>query len=115
MQHEVDYDHRLAAARKAVADACVVCRSVQRDLEQIRAVTKDDRSPVTVADWASQAVIVHRLREELGHVHMVAEEKADALRDPANARQLERVLAAVRLVWPAATADAVLDAIDHGH
>ncbi|TVQ32390.1 MAG: 3'(2'),5'-bisphosphate nucleotidase [Phycisphaeraceae bacterium] len=115
MQHEVDYDHRLAAARKAVADACVVCRSVQRDLEQIRAVTKDDRSPVTVADWASQAVIVRRLREELGHVNMVAEEKADALRQATNATQLERVLEAVRLVWPDATADDVLDAIDHGH
>jgi 3'(2'), 5'-bisphosphate nucleotidase len=79
-------DEAVAAVRRA----CVVCRAVQADLASIAMQTKDDRSPVTVADYASQAVVcdhLHRagLRGSRADVPMVAEEGADALRaaDPA--------------------------------
>lgn len=103
----------LKAARRAVADACVVCRAVQHDVENVKKVLKDDRSPVTVADFASQAVVIHRLREALGDVRVVGEEDADELRsgDPA---LRESVVRAVRMVWAGADEDAVLDAIDGG-
>ncbi|MEC9372957.1 MAG: 3'(2'),5'-bisphosphate nucleotidase [Planctomycetota bacterium] len=114
MAHQVDYDDRLKAARRAVQEACVVCRAVQTDLENLRSLTKDDRSPVTVADFASQAVIARRLREELGEIRMVAEEDVDALRGDANTAIRQRVVDAVRLVWPEASEADVLDAIDIG-
>ena len=84
----------LSVARRAVADACVVCRAVQREIERVRSVTKDDRSPVTVADFASQAVIAHRLREIDPSLQLVGEENADALR--ATPALLEHVVRAVR-------------------
>lgn len=102
------------AARHAVAAASIVCRSVQDALDQVRAVTKDDKSPVTVADYASQAVVAYALRERLGEVVLVAEEASTFLRDEDNAVFLDATLAAVREVWEDATASDVLGAIDLG-
>lgn len=102
----------MTVARRAVADACAVCRAVQRDIERVRSVTKDDRSPVTVADFASQAVVAHRLREIDPSLQLVGEENADALRDAPPL--LEHVVRAVRSVWPDATDEAVIEAIDLG-
>jgi len=110
-----DLDHALTAARRAVSEASAVCRTVQKDLERIRSITKDDRSPVTVADFASQAVVAHRLTEELGPVRLVAEEDSKALRESGNAEPLRAVVEAVRTVWPDATTDDVLGAIDVGN
>ena len=109
----IDESAYMKAARRAVYEAGVVCRTVQRGSEDVKAILKDDRSPVTVADYASQAVVVHRLREELGEARVVGEENATELRagDPA---VLERVLEAARVVWAEATGDDVLDAIDGG-
>jgi 3'(2'), 5'-bisphosphate nucleotidase len=103
---------RLRAARQAVADAARVCRQVSRDLPGLRAELKDDRSPVTIADWASQAVVVLALRDALGSEVVIGEEDARALRGPDQAGLRERVLGAVRAVRPQARMDDVLDAID---
>ena len=111
----VDLDHALTTARRAVAEASVVCRSVQKDLDRIRSITKDDRSPVTIADFASQAVICHRLTEALGPIRMAAEEDSASLRLEENADRLREVVEAVHRVWPDATTDDVLGAIDMGN
>jgi len=102
----------LSIIKTAVADACVVCRSVQRDIERVRSITKDDRSPVTVADFASQAVIAHQLSLRDPALKLVAEETADALR--ATPDLLAEVARAVRLVWTDASEADILDAIDLG-
>jgi len=78
---------------------------------------KDDRSPVTVADFAAQAVVVHVLTEALGPILLIAEEDAFALRQQIadGDRSLAvSVLEAVRTAWVDATMDMVLDAIDVG-
>ena len=109
---------RTEAAKRAVAQACLVCRAVQKASGDTARLLKDDRSPVSVADFASQAVIAHRLREALGAVTLVAEEDADALRealDGGNPTFPNTVLGAVRLVWPEATLESMLDAIDLGN
>jgi 3'(2'), 5'-bisphosphate nucleotidase len=103
---------RLSAARQAVSDACRACRIVRRDLPELRAELKDDRSPVTIADWASQAVVVLALRDALGPEVVMGEEDARKLRGPEQAALRERVLRAVRTVRPKASLDDVLDAID---
>lgn len=104
----------LAAARVAVADACIVCKQVQRSLEGVKAITKDDKSPVTVADYASQAIVAHRLREALGEIVLVGEEGSAFLRDEDNQVYLDAALAAVRGAWPEAEEKSLLDAIDVG-
>lgn len=109
-----DYAKLLSAARRAVTDACTACRAVQADMDTVRAITKEDKSPVTIADFASQAVVAHRLTEALGPVHLVAEEASDSLRDPAHALHAAAAMAAAREVWPECTGAELLAAIDVG-
>lgn len=108
------YAKLLTAAADAVTLAGNVCRQVQRSLDQVRAITKDDKSPVTVADLASQAIVAKSLREHLGDFVLVGEEDSGFLRDPANAAHLAATVEAVRCVWPEATEGDVLEAIDVG-
>lgn len=99
----------LPPALKAVSDACAVCREVQRSLEKVRSITKDDKSPVTVADFASQAIVGHRLTQALGrNVVMVGEEGTAFLRSDDSGVYREAVVAAVTSVWPDASEAALL-------
>jgi len=109
-----DYGRMIEAGREAVTLASLVCRQVQASLDEVRAITKDDKSPVTVADFASQAIVAWILRERLGDVNLVAEEASGFLRDEEHGAHLEATLAAVREVWPDATAEEMLRAIDIG-
>jgi 3'(2'), 5'-bisphosphate nucleotidase len=113
-----DYAELLEAARHAVADACLVCREVQANMDAVRAISKDDKSPVTVADFASQAVVAHRLHERLGgrsgEFVLVGEETSAYLRNPEHQVQLDATLAAVQVAWPEATESALIDAIEMG-
>ena len=74
----------LAAARSAgvaaVAAAVVVTEAVRAAITDSDSVGKADRSPVTVADFAAQAILILRLREAFPAVPVVAEEDADELR-----------------------------------
>jgi 3'(2'), 5'-bisphosphate nucleotidase len=99
----------------AVRAAMQVCRRVAAASTSVRKLTKSDRSPVTVADFASQAVVVELLRRALGPLELVGEESADALRTAQQATVRDAVVEAVRPAWPEATRDAVLAAIDAGH
>jgi len=112
LRHEHEY---APIAREAAERAAVVCRHVQRRLGELRAITKDDKSPVTVADFASQAVIAHTLRDALGPgVVLVGEEGSAFLRQPEHAAHLAAAVEAARLAWPQADEDALLEAIDLG-
>ena len=92
------------AARDAALLAAEVCRQVQRRLDAVRAITKDDRSPVTVADFASQAVVAATLADRLGPdlaaAPLIAEETAAFLRQPPNAAYRDALLQAVATVRP---------------
>ncbi|MBX3322274.1 MAG: 3'(2'),5'-bisphosphate nucleotidase [Phycisphaeraceae bacterium] len=109
-----DYARMIEASREAVTLASVVCRQVQASLEQVRAITKDDKSPVTVADFASQAIVAYVLRERLGEIVLVGEEASQFLREADHAAHLDATLTAVREVWTDASVDDVLAAIDVG-
>jgi 3'(2'), 5'-bisphosphate nucleotidase len=52
---------------------------------------KEDRSPVTIADFGAQAVICHLIGETLPGDVIIAEEDSAALRETANASQLSAV------------------------
>lgn len=105
----------LALPLTAIREAAKVCRHVQRDLERIRAMTKDDRSPVTIADFAAQAVVARALHAARA-CNLVAEESADFLREPEHAAHLVATVTALRDsgVWPDADPESVLAAIQTG-
>ena len=53
----------LLIAIEAVATAMSITRAVQHRVEAVAGHLKDDRSPVTVADYAAQAIVSMTLRE----------------------------------------------------
>lgn len=106
------YESTLPTILSIVAAASRVADVVQRDLENLRLLTKDDRSPVTVADFAVQAIVALGLRNALGQQNIVGEENADELRTPGQNSIRQAVLRAVRLVYSDLTLEEMLDAID---
>ena len=50
------YEKEIEVAKRAVRDACDICRAVRSDMETEDTATKDDRSPVTVADLGGEYV-----------------------------------------------------------
>ena len=107
----------IKCAIRAVAEACRVARRVQVDLAEIRQMTKDDRSPVTVADFAAQAIVAARLADELGPapLALVGEESAADLREQGGGDLSRAILSAVRTIRPDYTEARVFDAIDLGN
>jgi len=104
----------LEIAIKAVNKACVVTRKVQADLTRIQQLEKNDKSPVTVADFAAQAVVTHVLEGALGKIKLVGEESSGELRLPDQQTLCQSVVKATQTVWAEATIEQVLDAIDLG-
>lgn len=99
-------------AINAVRQAAMLVREVQTELAA-PAMTKNDRSPVTVADFASQALIGHLLQEHFPADPLVAEEDSAALREPASADALDKVCAFAGRYTPSAEPEAILGWIDH--
>jgi len=90
-----DRSAELRAAVDAVRAAARACRAVQQRLVRPETLEKKDKSPVTVADFASQAIVCARLAELLPGDPVVGEESAAALRkdaqEPLRAAILEQV------------------------
>jgi len=103
-----------ALAAEAVVRAARLCESVRGEIGAVSAVAKDDRSPVTVADFGAQAVVILALRGAFPDTPIVAEESAGFLRTDEGAAIRDRVLRHVRAVAPGTGDEAILDAIDHG-
>lgn len=103
---------QLRAAIDIVAVAGRVARAVQRDLDKFRKITKDDRSPVSVADFAVQAIVQLGLAEAEGKPAIVGEERAALLRDPQHAAVHDAVIEAVRSWRGDLSTEVILDAID---
>lgn len=83
-------------AFEAVRQACLVVRQVQSELvipakQAASSLTKEDRSPVTVADFAAQAVVGCLMEKMFPSDYLVAEEDSSALRKPSERKTLELV------------------------
>jgi HAL2 family 3'(2'),5'-bisphosphate nucleotidase len=100
-------------AIEAVREASLLARRVQRDLVTA-ALTKGDRSPVTVADFAAQALVARRLAESLPGSVLIGEEHAGALRTDDGRATLEQVTRFVGDYLPGVTPDEVCELIDRG-
>ncbi|KAL5709109.1 hypothetical protein ACHQM5_019831 [Ranunculus cassubicifolius] len=86
------YQKELAAAMKAASLAAKLCQKVQKAILQSDVHSKSDKSPVTVADYGSQALVSFVLRRELtDSFSMVAEEDSADLREDGGQETLERI------------------------
>ena len=96
-----------------VRQASLLVKQVQAEMVS-PALTKGDRSPVTVADFASQALIGWALSETFPEHTLVGEEDAAELRQPAGAPTLKQVTHFVSGYIPNATSEKVCSWIDYG-
>ena len=94
-------------------EASRLTRFVRAELVADDQVAKADGTPVTIADFGAQALIVAKLREALGaDVRVIAEEDARGLRNAPQAELCARVVRAVHIVRPELSRADILDAID---
>lgn len=110
----MDLTHELKIAITAVRLASTVTQTVQQNLVTEDTLQKKDRSPVTVADFASQAVVCKALAEAFPGDPIVGEEDAKELREPGNTALLASVVSQVAKAQAGATQDEVLAWIDRG-
>jgi len=97
----------------AVREAAQLVRRVQGRLV-VGALAKDDKSPVTVGDFAAQALIGKRLSETFPEMGFVGEESSETLRTAEGEKTLEQITEFVKEVEPSATAKLVCEWIDRG-
>jgi 3'(2'), 5'-bisphosphate nucleotidase len=108
-------DLRLVSAMvDAVRAGARICRAVQATLVAADSIKKTDKSPVTVADLATQAVVARRLADAYDDVPLVGEEDSKVFAEEAGAGLVDPVLARVRMEWPTATDAQMRAAIDLG-
>jgi HAL2 family 3'(2'),5'-bisphosphate nucleotidase len=101
----------LNIAVNSVREASKICRTIQAQLVSEDTLTKKDRSPVTIADFASQAIICRMLKSEFPNVPIVGEEDANSLRQNENKAMLEKI----NSFLPDWDEDEILKNIDHGN
>lgn len=108
------YEHERAIAIEAVLKASRLCLNIQHDLASDEKIAKSDRSPVTVADFGSQALIVAHLLHYFPHDPIVGEEEASVLRQDDQTVLKNNVIQRVNAIEPALNEQQILDAIDYG-
>jgi 3'(2'), 5'-bisphosphate nucleotidase len=93
----------------AVCDAARLSRSVRAAFQSQFAITKHDRSPVTVADLGAQAIIRLALASALPDDPVMGEEDSQPLHDPQLAAEVADQVAAIS---PGVSAREIADALD---
>lgn len=108
------YEKELAVAKEAVMQAARLCEAVRHDMVP-DAMEKADKSPVTVADYGSQAIICRALAAAFPADPVVGEEDAADLKMPEMTDRLKQVTGFVEAVLGAVEPDQVTQWIDHGN
>lgn len=100
-------------ALQAVREAAQLCMLVRSE-SAVESVQKEDTSPVTIADFGSQALVCRRLNEAFPEYGIIAEESAAMLRENDAKETRNGILDAVRAQMPEASQEDVLRWIDLG-
>jgi 3'(2'), 5'-bisphosphate nucleotidase len=104
----------LRFALKATRQAALLIKDIQSELVS-DSLTKEDRSPVTVADYAAQVLVAHLLRSTFPQAILVSEEDAAALRTDENRPTLDTITRFVQTRIQKLNRTDVLELIDYGH
>jgi 3'(2'), 5'-bisphosphate nucleotidase len=108
------YETERVVAIEAVLKAVRLCQAIQQNLGQGDILAKSNKSPVTIADFGAQALIIHHLRQHFPADPLVGEEDASALRHPDQEALKAKVVRQVQAIEPVLTESAILNAIDVG-
>jgi 3'(2'), 5'-bisphosphate nucleotidase len=99
---------------RAVAAAMAMTAAIQKEMTGGDTLTKKDRSPVTIADFAAQALICKALGVHFPGVPIVGEEDSQALRQPENREIFAKIVRYLKLYDPGLDENVICDLIDMG-
>lgn len=105
------YTKEVSVVQAALGAAAELCRNVQDRV----AVAKGDRSPVTVADYGSQALICRAVREAFPDDPIMAEEDSTLLGMPEQSALREMLIKHLANVHPDCTLTDAMRWIDYGN
>lgn len=109
------YDTEMHVATQAVIEAARLCIAVRSEAINVDTLKKGDKSPVTIADFGSQAVVCKHIVAAFPNDPIVGEEDASDLRRAENAQILDQVTHYVNRFHSEATATQVCEWIDCGN
>jgi len=109
------FRQELEIAKEAVRKASLLCSTAQAGLVDAEKHDKADKSPVTVADYGAQALVLSTLANAFPNDPAVGEEDSSDLQKPENAELFSRVVEYTQKVEASLDADSVLAAIDRGN
>lgn len=107
-----EFTPQVLKALQAIRLASQLCQSVRRELAEGASIQKSDRTPVTIADFGSQAIICKLIKEAFPEDPIVAEEDSSELRKPDHLNLLRRVTDYIGEFFPGASTDEVCSWID---
>ena len=111
----MNYELERKIAIEAVSKASKLCIAVQKSLAKDDSIDKLDKSPVTIADFGSQAVVNYILNKNFKEDIFVGEEDSDYLRDPKNSLLKSKVYEKVKSILGEFTDEEILKTIDLGN
>lgn len=114
MNAMIDFNRpQLKFALETVRETSKLVREIQENMVT-DALTKGDRSPVTVADYAAQALVGQRLQMLTPEDPLIGEEDSSALQNPDERETLLRITEFVRKFEDSASPEKVCRWIDRG-
>ncbi|MCK6624553.1 MAG: 3'(2'),5'-bisphosphate nucleotidase [Anaerolineae bacterium] len=102
-------------AIEAVTRAAGLCMAVRADIVDADSLQKDDKSPVTIADFGAQALVCQHLLAAFPQDTIVGEEDSTDLQKPEHEAKLAQVSEYVRRFQPDATPQTICGWIDAGN
>lgn len=102
-------ENYLNTAIKAVTAASMACREIQNKLVDEDSIVKKDKSPVTIADYASQAIVCSILNQTFPNIPIVGEE------DTSDLSSNKAVLNKINIFLPEWSSEELLAAIELGN
>ncbi|MGB7574451.1 MAG: 3'(2'),5'-bisphosphate nucleotidase [Thermodesulfobacteriota bacterium] len=102
----------VVTAIQAAIKASAFCQRIRMDLVGGEPILKSDRSPVSIADYGSQAIICKLIRERFPNDTIVAEEDSKELRRPDHSKILDQVTTYVNAFVPTSSSKEVCSWID---
>ena len=107
------YEAEKQVAIASAIAAASLCEQVRSEKDSYT-IEKPDSSPVTLADFGSQAVICHTLAQAFANDQIIAEEDGEMLQQPAFAECLSGVTRYVHSLLPDASSSSIISWINRG-
>ncbi len=108
------FERELQVGLHAVREASRVCRSVQHGIGP-EAIEKKNKTPVTIADFASQAVVCRALKDAFPDDPIIGEEDSTELRGAEGAHHLPQIQNELAAVGHSTDPEAIYASIDCGN